>query len=150
MTGNEPKSDDFVSTPPIEVDIESLGAFREMLLRELRLNLEPGSARVVRDHSMGPQFGHRNPGPRVGAAQDRYHRALLASTMNLREYIRTADILIEVIHTVMSRYSSADLAAADATPMSETLAKIMKDREDAAAPYAQSETNRETHKANFH
>jgi hypothetical protein len=97
---------------PIDVNVEGLKDFREFLVRELDTNLKPGAQGIGNDHSMGVHFGALNQGVQVRAARDRYEASLRASTGNLAEYIKVAEVLIAAIHEATTKYADADLSAA--------------------------------------
>lgn len=136
---------------PIEVDVDGLKDFRAFLVRELDTNLRPAAHGIANDHSMGVHFGGLNHGLRVRAARERYRASLEASTSNLAEYIRVAEVLITAIHEVSTTYENTDLSSAAST------SKINAALADAftsvtSAPVAEQraqtqETQRELHRA---
>jgi hypothetical protein len=136
------------SVSPIQVDVNSLADFQALLGRELSANLQPGSDRIQNDHNMGVRFGARNAGGRVQAARKAYYSTLMASTSNLLQYVRTAEIFIEAIQAVVAGYSGADQSAAGTSNRLRTaLGAVFKEHADAAAAYPDSETRRELHRA---
>jgi hypothetical protein len=96
----------------VQVDVESLEDFRAVLGRELDVNLRPNVLNIQRDHGLGVGFGVRNPGGRIQAARQRYHRALVAATVNLAGYVAAAEVLIDAIRRVAAAYRDADAASA--------------------------------------
>jgi hypothetical protein len=133
---------------PIEVDVDGLKDFRTFLVRELDTNLKPGAQGISSDHSMGAHFGAGNAGARVRAAREHYANSLQASTVNLAEYIKTAEVLIDAIHRVAAKYADADLSsAATASKVDQELAAafttVTLERSEAARREREHETQRE-------
>ena len=131
------------TTTSIQVDIDGLGDFRSFLSSEVDANLRPGSDDVIYDHVMGVRFGHRNPGFNVGQATSSYRGALVNSTNNLDEYVKTARTLTQLIRIVEESYRAADLTAAGSgNDLNTALAGAME-----AMKVPDSETDRETNRA---
>ncbi len=97
----------------LEVNLDGLGDLRQLLRRELDLNLRPGVERITRDHTLGVGFGARNAGAQVQTARERYHDSLVISTANLTAYVQASQVLIDAIHQVTTTYRASDLTSAD-------------------------------------
>jgi hypothetical protein len=133
---------------PIDVDVDGLKDFRSFLIRELDTNLKPGAQGITNDHGMGAQFGIDNAGAQVQAARKRYAETLQISLNNLAQYVSTAEILIEAIQTVATKYTDADLsaqAASDAVGRDLLIAvdTAARARDEAIQREADQETQRE-------
>jgi hypothetical protein len=131
------------TTTSIQVDIDGLSDFRAFLSSEVDANLRPGSDDVIYDHVMGVRFGHRNPGYNVGEATTSYRGALVNSTNNLDEYVKTARTLTQLIHIVENTYRTADLTAAGS---GKDLNTALSDAMDVMR-VPDSETDREMYRA---
>jgi hypothetical protein len=131
------------TTTSIQVDIDGLSDFRSFLSSEVDANLRPGSDDVIYDHVMGVRFGHHNPGYNVGEATTSYRGALINSTHNLDEYVKTARTLTQLIRIVEEKYRAADLTAAGS---GKDLTTALTGAMD-AMKVPDSETDRETYRA---
>jgi len=128
----------------VEVDVDGLTDFRSLLGRELDTNLKPGVQGITHDHSMGVGFGLRNVGNQVQAARRTYHESLRTSTANLAEYVETAEILIDAIHRVATKYGETDLSsAANSARVTAELAAAFNDAQAAKIVERERETLRE-------
>jgi hypothetical protein len=119
----------------IQVDVDGLAAFRSMLHLELERNLRPGAQRIINDQMGGYGFGVNSASASVSYAQDVYLDALSASTNNLTMYIRIAQVLIDEIHDVVTRYGEADLSADDLVTRVGTRLSAANQAAQAPQPY---------------
>ena len=95
----------------LDVDLTGLTDFQRMLRHELDANIRPSVEEINKDHGVGVQFGARIAGAGIQGARERYHSALVASTQNLTSYARRAEVLIDAIETLTTRYRDSDLSA---------------------------------------
>jgi hypothetical protein len=112
----------------VEVDVDGLDDFRTLLSRELDANLRPGADGVQHDYALGVGFGARNPGDGVQAAAGKYRDCLQGSMANLAAYIDAAEILVDAIGRVSTKYRDTDAASAR---INEELAAAFHDAQEA-------------------
>src|SRR5262245_42793474 len=98
---------------PIDVDIDSLDAFRSFVARELETNLSPAVAGINNDHAGGADFGMHNPGDQVQLVRKKYFDALLMTVTNLTAYVNLSEDIIQAIGRVVAGYQQSDLSASD-------------------------------------
>jgi hypothetical protein len=97
----------------IRVDVDDLASFGSLLNRELTLNLGPAARKVIGEHGHGPGFGWNSVSAQLAATHNAYAYALQVSCHNMSEYIRGAEVLIQVIEDAKEMYRRGDLTADD-------------------------------------
>jgi hypothetical protein len=131
------------TTTSIEVNVDGLGDFGTFVRRELDMNLKPGSDDVIYEHTLGVRFGFANAGHNLRQATQTYHGALVSSTNNLFEYVRTARLITQLINEVAHTYRTVNLTAAGSNhDLDQALSDAMT-----VVNAANSETNREAYRA---
>ena len=96
----------------VEVDVEGLTDFRNLVDRELEANLRPAATGIQADHMLGVGFGRANPSAQMRAAQEKYRQVLQDSVEALATYVAVSERLVEAITRVSARYRDADLTSA--------------------------------------
>jgi hypothetical protein len=97
----------------IQVDVDDLASFGSLLNRELTLNLGPAARKVISEHVHGPGFGWNTVSEQLAATHNAYAYALQVSCHNMSEYIRRAEVLIQVIEVAKQTYLRGDFKAED-------------------------------------
>lgn len=97
----------------IQVDVDDLASFGSLLSRELTLNLGPAARKVIGEHVHGPGFGWNTVSEQLAATHNAYAYALQVSCHNMSEYIRRAEVLIQVIEDAKEKYRRGDFTADD-------------------------------------
>jgi hypothetical protein len=127
----------------VEVDVEGLTDFRNLLDRELETNLRPAATGIQADHMLGVGFGRANPSTQMRAAQEKYRQVLQDSVETLAKYVAVSENLIEAITSISTRYRDADLtASALATELNAAIDAARTAFQEQAEPQSQ-ETQRE-------
>jgi len=128
----------------VEVDVEGLTDFRNLLDHELEENLRPAATGIQADHMLGVGFGRANPSPKMRSAQEEYRKVLQDSIETLAKYVAISENLVAAITRVSVLYRDADLtASAMATELNAAIAAAQTAFQDKVEREQAQETQRE-------
>jgi hypothetical protein len=99
------------SNGSIDVNVDDLSSFRALVDREVNQLLTPATAKVDREHSLGPGFGQGTLSSEVNLVQQLYGAALVTSANNMKAYVQLATAMVMAIEEVMQNYTESDLTA---------------------------------------
>src|SRR5262245_21646429 len=96
----------------IQVDVDGLDDFAELLLKELESNLKPTSHRIIVDHGAGVGFGENHASVNMQEARAKYLLCLQRSVDNLICYIAVSEILVVAVRQAATTYRNTDARSA--------------------------------------
>ena len=96
----------------VDVDVQGLDDFAQLLRTELDANFKPVSERIIMEHQAGVTFGERNASGEIQAVRHAYGHCLGRAMQNLQAYINASEILIAAAVKIAASYREADALSA--------------------------------------
>jgi hypothetical protein len=116
----------------VDVDIQGLDDFRDLLRSELDANFKPVTERVIMEHRAGVTFGARNASGEMQAVRLTYAHCLGRAMQNLAAYVEASEILIAAAARIAGSYRRTDeLAAANIRTIESALKSAVATCHDA-------------------
>lgn len=97
---------DLEPVPKIDIRLDDVAGFRDVLQREVEQYLRPKALEV--DRQGQHDFGCHATTPAVADMRIAFQDSLAATLVNVRNYVTASEVLIAAIEKVLSEYDSAD------------------------------------------